>query len=97
MPAGVLIPTSDVEKLDDTLMLLSKLGNPTEKPSAYPLSRNENHNNGTQSPVPSGFELENDSAFDPEVLYSRVLKLHRSGRVSKKSVNINPIIKTNKC
>ena len=91
MPVGVIMSPNDVEKIDETLLLLSKVsllrGNATEKPTAYPVSLNENQNNGTQSPVPAGFEYENDPAFDPEVIYSRVLKLHRSGRVSKKSVN----------
>ena len=76
----------NVEKVDETLLLFSKLsfGNTD---NTYTVSRNINQNNGTQSSVPASFEFSSDACIDPEAIYSRVLKFHRSGRVSKKSVN----------
>ena len=88
---GVIMPSNNFEKLDETLLLLRKVSlslvNTAESVATYQLSQNENQNNGTQSPVVAGLDVSNDSAFDPDVLYSRVFKLHRSGRVSKKLVN----------
>ena len=88
MPAIISKSISDdYDIIDDTVLVLNKksLDNIVTSPNTYTISRNENQNNGTQSPVPH--EIQKDPNFDPERFYSRVFKVRRNGRVSKKSVN----------
>lgn len=85
-------PGSNFDKVDDALLLLKNVsfstGNTSQSNSNFPLSRNENQNNGANVAALPPFDFTVESSFDPEVVYTRVLKIRRNGRVSKKSVKI---------
>ena len=92
MSVGVLVPNgnSEIEKLNDTLQLLSKVSLSLRTSSEdvnLDRPRNRNHSNSARSSG-SAHRTPSFGKRDNDACYSCVHKIRRGGRVAKKWVKI---------